>query len=250
MGFFFGFPYVWGSTAWHFDRKKDNSILIWDFFFFFLLHWTVCPLLPQPFPLSFSHENLNFLLPLIPLLNHYSPMAKTLISSSPFVGSSLPSLSRHLPLHTLPHRRHLTTRVNFSFHQLPPVHTFHSSLDFQAIVSRTEGLLYTLADAAVAVDSTLSAAATSTSPDTAVQKNGGWFGFISDAMEVVLKVSFSPNSTPLVLLILHFIWIYVFRGLLGYGWCQAPQNWIFRMCIHRGTMNMVSFLFFFFLAFA
>lgn len=138
----------------------------------------------QPFPLS--HEKLNFFLD--SLQNQNSPMAKTLISSSPFVGSSLPSLSRHARLHTLPHRRHVATRVNFSFHQLPPIHTFDSAFDFQAIVSRAEGLLYTLADAAVAVDSTLSGGAASTSADTAVQKNGGWFGFISEAMEVVLKV--------------------------------------------------------------
>ncbi|XP_023523035.1 inner membrane protein PPF-1, chloroplastic isoform X2 [Cucurbita pepo subsp. pepo] len=115
-------------------------------------------------------------------------MAKILISSSPFVGSSLPSLSRHGRLHTLTHRRHVATRVNFSFHELPPIHTFDSTFNFDAIVSRTEGLLYTLADAAVAVDSTVSGGAASTSADTAVQKNGGWFGFISDAMEVVLKV--------------------------------------------------------------
>lgn len=47
-----------------------------------------------------------------------------------------------------------------------------------------EGLLYTLADAAVAADPSSTGAAATTS----VQKNGGWFGFISDAMEVVLKV--------------------------------------------------------------
>ncbi|XP_022158906.1 inner membrane protein PPF-1, chloroplastic [Momordica charantia] len=115
-------------------------------------------------------------------------MAKTLISSSPFVGSSLPSLSRHGRLHALPHRRHVATRVNFSFHQLPPIHTFDSAFDYEAIVSRAEGLLYTIADAAVAVDSAVSGGAASTSADTAVQKNGGWFGFISEAMEVVLKV--------------------------------------------------------------
>ncbi|XP_038894871.1 inner membrane protein PPF-1, chloroplastic [Benincasa hispida] len=115
-------------------------------------------------------------------------MAKTLISSSPFVGSSLPSLSRHVRLHNLPHRRHVATRVNFSFHELPPIHTFDSAFNFEAIVSRAEGLLYTLADAAVAVDSTVSGGAASSSTDTAVQKNGGWFGFISEAMEVVLKV--------------------------------------------------------------
>lgn len=49
-----------------------------------------------------------------------------------------------------------------------------------AVFTKAESLLYTLADAAV-----------SASPDAAgapVQKSGGWFGFISDAMEVVLKV--------------------------------------------------------------
>jgi YidC/Oxa1 family membrane protein insertase len=62
----------------------------------------------------------------------------------------------------------------------------HSSVDFNTIISRAEGFLYTLADAAVAVDS----AASTTSSDTAdaAQKNGGWFGFISDGMEFVLKV--------------------------------------------------------------
>lgn len=47
-------------------------------------------------------------------------------------------------------------------------------------------MLYTLADAAVAVD-----AGTTSASDTAAtaQKSGGWFGFISDAMEVVLKVN-------------------------------------------------------------
>lgn len=115
-------------------------------------------------------------------------MAKILISSSPFVGASLPSLSRHARLHTLPNRRHVATRVNFSFHELPPIHTFDSAFNFEAIVSRAEGLLYTLADAAVAVDSTVSGGAVSSTTDTVVQKNGGWFGFISEAMEVVLKV--------------------------------------------------------------
>lgn len=48
------------------------------------------------------------------------------------------------------------------------------------MVTKAESLLYTLADAAVAVD----AAAT----DAAPQKSGGWFGFISDGMEFVLKI--------------------------------------------------------------
>lgn len=72
--------------------------------------------------------------------------------------------------------------MRFSFHDIPPVHSLDSSVDFNAIVSRAESLLYTLADATVAVDS-----ATSTSSAT-VQKSGGWFGFISEAMEFVLKV--------------------------------------------------------------
>ncbi|KAJ0509502.1 putative membrane insertase YidC/ALB3/OXA1/COX18, membrane insertase YidC/Oxa1 [Helianthus annuus] len=46
--------------------------------------------------------------------------------------------------------------------------------------------MYTLADAAVAVDAAGTGSAESAV--TTVQKSGGWFGFISDAMEVVLKV--------------------------------------------------------------
>ncbi|CAL5388932.1 unnamed protein product [Camellia sinensis] len=106
-------------------------------------------------------------------------MAKTLISTPSFTGTPFPSLSRH-GLRTLPHRRLISTRVKLSFHELPPIHSFDSSFDFNAIVSRAESLLYTLADASVAVNSA--------SGDAAVQKNGGWFGFVSDAMEVVLKV--------------------------------------------------------------
>lgn len=110
-------------------------------------------------------------------------MARTLISSPSFIGSPLPSsISRH-GIFTLPHRRLSSTRVRFSFHDIPPVHSLDSSVDFNAIVSRAESLLYTLADATVAVDS-----ATSTSSAT-VQKSGGWFGFISEAMEFVLKVT-------------------------------------------------------------
>ncbi|KAF8397512.1 hypothetical protein HHK36_016429 [Tetracentron sinense] len=113
-------------------------------------------------------------------------MAKTLISSPLFLGTPFPSLSRH-GFPRFPQRRLNNTRVKFSLHQIPPIHSFNSSIDFHGIVSRAEGLLYTLADAAVAVDSTSGVAATG-STDTAVQKSGGWFGFISDAMEVVLKV--------------------------------------------------------------
>lgn len=82
----------------------------------------------------------------------------------------------------------MSTRVNFSLNELPPIQSFHSSVDLSAIVSRTERLLYTLADAAVAVDSATGGDVAG-SGDAAVQKSGGWFGFISEAMEVVLKVS-------------------------------------------------------------
>lgn len=110
-------------------------------------------------------------------------MAKTLISSPSFIGTPL----RH-GLQTLPQRRLLTTTVKFSFNDLPPIQSFDSSIDLGAIVSRTESLLYTLADAAVAVDSAASGGAVPASADSTVQKSGGWFGFISEAMEVVLKV--------------------------------------------------------------
>nr|XP_010313298.1 inner membrane protein PPF-1, chloroplastic isoform X2 [Solanum lycopersicum] len=109
-------------------------------------------------------------------------MAKTLISSpSSFIGTPLPSLSRHV----FHRRRLISTRVKFSFHDLPPIHSLHSNFDFEAVVSRAEGLLYTLADAAVAADPGV--APDVTAAGTA-QKSGGWFAFISDAMEVVLKV--------------------------------------------------------------
>ncbi|GKV08149.1 hypothetical protein SLEP1_g19824 [Rubroshorea leprosula] len=108
-------------------------------------------------------------------------MARTLISSSPFIDSGLPSLiSRHGRKTIFPRRLAAATRVRVSLNEIPPIHSFDSSVDFQAMVSKAESLLYTLADAAVAVDS----AAT----DAAPQKSGGWFGFISDSMEFVLKV--------------------------------------------------------------
>ncbi|KAG6433462.1 hypothetical protein SASPL_105076 [Salvia splendens] len=104
-------------------------------------------------------------------------MARILISSPSFFGTRLPSLSRH---GILPSTRRITTGVNFSLHQLPP--TDHVS----AVVQRAESLLFTLADAAVALDGGAGSSDSATSATT--QKSGGWFGFISDAMEVVLKV--------------------------------------------------------------
>ncbi|XP_042512387.1 inner membrane protein PPF-1, chloroplastic-like [Macadamia integrifolia] len=111
-------------------------------------------------------------------------MAKALISSSQFLGTSLPSLLGH-GFSRFPHRRFNGTRVKLSFHEVPSLHQLDSSIDFHGIFSRAESLLYTLADAAVATDS---AGAAAGSTDAAVQKNSGWFGFISDGMEVVLKV--------------------------------------------------------------
>ncbi|KAG2670189.1 hypothetical protein I3760_14G072500 [Carya illinoinensis] len=111
-------------------------------------------------------------------------MANTLISSPSFFVMPLPSLSRH-GLHILPHRSRLasTTRVKLSFHDIPPIDSFPSTVALSAVITKAEGLLYTLADAVVVADPSASSSA-----DAAVQKNNGWFGFISDAMEVVLKV--------------------------------------------------------------
>ncbi|XWS71704.1 hypothetical protein CRYUN_Cryun03dG0161600 [Craigia yunnanensis] len=114
-------------------------------------------------------------------------MARTLISSQPFIGTPLPSssISRHGDLYTLPHRRLASTRVRLSFNEIPPIPSFDSSVDFQALFTKAESLLYTLADAAVATDPAVTVAG---STDAAAQKNGGWFSFISDSMEFVLKV--------------------------------------------------------------
>jgi hypothetical protein len=58
-----------------------------------------------------------------------------------------------------------------------------------AALERAEAALYTLADAAVVAGAGGAAGA---DVEQAVQKSGGWFGFISDAMEVVLKVKPGP----------------------------------------------------------
>ncbi|KAL2487772.1 inner membrane protein PPF-1 [Forsythia ovata] len=108
-------------------------------------------------------------------------MARTLISSPSFLGIPCPSsFHRRLP----PQSRRISTKLKYSLHEIPPIHYLDNSIDFNAIFSRAEGLLYTLADAAVAVDG----GTASESATDAAQKSGGWFGFISDAMEVVLKV--------------------------------------------------------------
>lgn len=117
-------------------------------------------------------------------------MARTLISSPSFIGTPLPSVPRY----HFPHRATTTRlKVNFSFHQIPPIHdSVTHSFHFDDVFARAEGLLYTLADAAVATaDSAATAAATTSTDGAAVQKSGGWFGFISEAMEFVLKVMFT-----------------------------------------------------------
>ncbi|KAK8942405.1 hypothetical protein KSP39_PZI008922 [Platanthera zijinensis] len=108
-------------------------------------------------------------------------MAKSLsISPSYFLTSPLPLHPRHgrqaFPLYR-PQR--FSPRVRLSLGEFPQPQGFDSIFDLQGISSRIEGLLYTLADAVVAADPSDAAAA---------QKNGGWFGFISEGMEVVLKV--------------------------------------------------------------
>ncbi|XP_058729909.1 inner membrane protein PPF-1, chloroplastic isoform X2 [Vicia villosa] len=111
-------------------------------------------------------------------------MAKTLISSPSFIGTPLPSLHRSFS----PNRTRLFTKVQFSLHQIPPIQSLSHSVDLSGIFARAEGLLYTLADATVAADAV-------SSTDVAVQKSGGWFGFISDGMEFVLKVLKDGLST-------------------------------------------------------
>ncbi|MFS7986835.1 putative membrane insertase YidC/ALB3/OXA1/COX18, membrane insertase YidC/Oxa1 [Helianthus anomalus] len=114
-------------------------------------------------------------------------MAKSLISSpSTFIGTPFPSLSRR---HGLISQRTklISTSINFSFNGFSPVSSLDGvSVDFAEIASRAESFMYTLADAAVAVDA--AGTGSGESAVTTVQKSGGWFGFISDAMEVVLKV--------------------------------------------------------------
>ncbi|KAL2925372.1 Inner membrane protein PPF-1 chloroplastic [Bienertia sinuspersici] len=106
-------------------------------------------------------------------------MAKTLVSSSPFIGTLLPL---KYGLYSLPQQSKLVrTTVKFSFHQIPPISSIENSIDLNAVFTKAESLLYTLADAAATANPDASGAT--------AQKNGGWFGFISDAMEVVLKLN-------------------------------------------------------------
>lgn len=104
-----------------------------------------------------------------------------MISLSPLLGTIIASkFSQNNGLYSFPSRSKLfSTTVNSSFQDFAPISSMGNSVDFNAVLTKAESLLYTLADAAI-----------SASPDAGapVQKNGGWSGFISDAMEVVLKV--------------------------------------------------------------
>lgn len=114
-------------------------------------------------------------------------MAKSLISS--FTGTPLTSLTRHNNRLLSNRTKFISTRVKFSYNGIPPLSEGVVNVDFAALVSRAESVLYTLADAAVvAADGASAGDTTGAATTTTVQKAGGWFGFISDAMEVVLKV--------------------------------------------------------------
>ncbi|GAB2234058.1 hypothetical protein Droror1_Dr00003295 [Drosera rotundifolia] len=116
-------------------------------------------------------------------------MARTLVSSPPITGFPLPSLSRHVSsvsgagFIALPARRRQlsnSVRVQFGLQEL----------DVGAVVARVEGLLYTIADAAVTASPAVGGGGEGVGEGGGgvVQRSGGWFGFISDAMEGVLKV--------------------------------------------------------------
>jgi len=145
-------------------------------------------------------------------------MARVLVSSpSSFFGSPLikPSSSlRHSGVggggtaQFLPYRSNnnklftTSTTVRFSLNEIPPFHGLDSSVDIGAIFTRAESLLYTIADAAV-----VGADSVVTTDSSAVQKSGGWFGFISDAMELVLKVSFKLLISISVCRILEIVFV-------------------------------------------
>ncbi|EPS60581.1 inner membrane protein [Genlisea aurea] len=101
-------------------------------------------------------------------------MARTLISTPPLLGNPLPSLSRHGFV-----QKRISTRLSFSLHQIPHHDIVADSVDINGVFERAGSFLYALADAA-----TVAGDAVVDSPP----KNGGWFGFISEAMEAVLKV--------------------------------------------------------------
>ncbi|XP_066317189.1 inner membrane protein ALBINO3, chloroplastic-like [Miscanthus floridulus] len=113
-------------------------------------------------------------------------MAKALLSSS--LLPALPrAAARQLLLPPLRLRRGgraaSACAVRAGLHGLDSVGGPH----LQAALERAEAALYTLADAAVAAADAASGGDAGQAA-AAAQKNGGWFGFISEALEVVLKV--------------------------------------------------------------
>ncbi|KAF0918284.1 hypothetical protein E2562_023362 [Oryza meyeriana var. granulata] len=119
-------------------------------------------------------------------------MAKALLSSSLLPSLPHPAAggAARLPLPSL--RRHggrcgaAVYRVRASLHGLDSIGGLHAALE------RAEAALYTLADAAVvAADAAVAGGGGGDAEQAAsavAQKSGGWFGFISEALEVVLKV--------------------------------------------------------------
>uniref|UniRef100_A0A0D9UWS2 Membrane insertase YidC/Oxa/ALB C-terminal domain-containing protein n=1 Tax=Leersia perrieri TaxID=77586 RepID=A0A0D9UWS2_9ORYZ len=113
-------------------------------------------------------------------------MAKALLSSSLLpslrlpLSPTLPSLLRR---HAVGRRRAAAgCRVRASLHDgIDSIGGLHAALE------RAEAALYTLADAAV-VAADAAAGGGGDAGAAAAQKSGGWFGFISEALEVVLKV--------------------------------------------------------------
>ncbi|EEC69962.1 hypothetical protein OsI_00422 [Oryza sativa Indica Group] len=123
-------------------------------------------------------------------------MAKALLSSSLLPSLQPRAAAARLPLLTLPSlrrhggRRASACRVRASLHGLDSI----AGLDLHAALERAEAALYTLADAAVvAADAAAGGGGGGgggggEAAAAVAQKNGGWFGFISEALEVVLKV--------------------------------------------------------------
>jgi len=119
-------------------------------------------------------------------------MAKALLSSS---SSPLPALPRASsggaagllpPLRLRPgvRRRAAACAVRAGLHGLDSLGGPH----LQAALERAEAALYTLADAAVVAADAAAGGGDAGQAAAEAQKNGGWFGFISEALEVVLKV--------------------------------------------------------------
>lgn len=113
-------------------------------------------------------------------------MAKSLpIFPAYFLATPSPLHTRHgRQAFPLSRSQRAGARVRMSLGEFPPPNGLDSLFDLSGISSRMEAVLFTLADAIVAADPSTS----ETAAAAGAQKNGGWFGFISEAMEVVLKV--------------------------------------------------------------